>query len=107
MITYNPNGGDLGRATIKPVSALEMALVIPHVANILEALELWKVPGELPFKYAFELPIHEKNSALIVINTSKLPSHVSWYEVEGRKLFEIRGASGGVASSYVCYLITK
>lgn len=105
MITYDPEGGDLGRALIKPVSALEMKIVIPHVANILE--ELAVVNSEQYFKYAFELPMHEKDMALIVINTSKLPPHVFWYETDGVMLFEMRGASGGIVSAYICYLVTK
>lgn len=105
MITYNPEGGDLGRALIKPVSALEMKTVIPHVANILE--ELAVVNNEQHFRYAFELPMHEKDMALMVINTSKLPPHVQWYECDGRKLFEMRGVSGGIVSAHICYLVTK
>jgi len=109
MITYNPDGGDLGRADIKPITALEMQIVIPHVANILNELESRRVRDELPFKYAFELPMGEKDAAMFVIHASsyKLPPHVFWYEIEGRMLFEMRGASGGIVSGYVCYLVTK
>lgn len=107
MITYNPSGGDLGRANIKPISALELQIIIPHIANILEELELRRMHGELPFKYAFELNVHEKNMALLVIEGAKLPPRVSWYETDGLKLFAIRGPSGGITSSYICYLVTK
>lgn len=108
MITYNPNGGDLGRASIRAISALEMQIVIPHVVSILEELAIMKI-SDLPFKYAFELHTSQKDSALHVINSSRhnFPSRVFWYEIEGRILFEMRGASGGVVSTYVCYLITK
>lgn len=107
MITFNPNGGDLGRASIAPITALEMQIVIPHVANILEELEVRRTQGEMPFRYAFELPMREKDGALFVIAAVKLPPHVFWYECDGRKLFEMRGASGGVVGSYICYLVTQ
>ena len=108
-ITYNPEGGDLGRATLRPITALEMQIIIPHVANILQEIELRRTQGENPFKYAFELHMREKDAALFVIQASSytLPPNVFWYEIDGRHLFEIRGPSGGIVSSYVCYLITK
>jgi hypothetical protein len=107
MITYNPDGSDLGRAPIRPITALEMQVVIPHVANMLEELELRRTNEEFLFYYAFELNIHEKDAAMLVIRASTLPLHVSWYEVDGRRLFEIRGPSGGVVSAYICYLVTR
>lgn len=108
MITYHPDGGDLGRAEIKPITALEMQIVIPHIANVLEQLAVDK-RYELPFRYAFELGMQEKDAATFVIHAStyKLPPHVFWYEIEGRFLFEMRGMSGGVVTSYICYLVTK
>jgi hypothetical protein len=108
MITYNPDGGDLGRANIRPISALEMQLVIPHIASILEELAVAKI-SELPFKYAFEIHSNEKDGALFVIHASSyhLPSHVFWYECDGKMLFEMRGASGGIVGAYICYLVTK
>lgn len=108
-ITYNPEGGDMGRAEIKPITALELQIVVPHVANILEELELRRAAGDNPFKYAFEIHLMEKKAALLVIQATSynLPPHVFWYEADGKHLFEIRGVSGGVASAFICYLYTK
>lgn len=108
MITFDPSNGDLGRAKIRPVSALEIRVLVPHIAHILEELAISELSTQL-FKYAFELSVHERDSTMLVIRESiyKLPPHVFWYEVDGNRLFEIRGASGGVVASYICYLVTK
>ena len=108
MITYDPNGGDLGRADIKPITALEMQIIIPHIASILEELASSKI-STLPFKYAFEVHISEKEAAMFVIHASsyKLPQRVFWYEADGKMLFEMRGMSGGITTAYICYLVTK
>jgi hypothetical protein len=106
QITFNPNGGDLGRAEFKNISPIEFMLVMPHVAHILECLYLMG-NSRLPFKYAFEfLPLYKKEFELIMLR-SKLPEHVKFYELDGKRMFEIRGVSGGVASNMICYLITK
>lgn len=106
MITYNPDGGDLGRANTRPITSLEMQIVVPHIASILEELAVAKF-SELPFKYAFEIYSDERNGALLVISYTKLPAHVFWYECDGKRLFEVRGPSGGIISSHICYLVTK
>jgi hypothetical protein len=106
MITFDPNGGDLGRASITHIHPLEFHVVIPHIADILESLHNIKI-STLPFKYAFEFSSYYKDQILMEINTAKLPEHVSFYECDGKKLFEMRGASGGVVSGLICYLVTK
>lgn len=105
MITFDSNGGDLGRANIRNMHPLEFHLIIPIIADILEELHNSKI-STLPFKYAFEFSSSYKNHILIEINNCKLPSHVSFYEIDGNKLFEIRGPSGGVVSGLICYLVT-
>lgn len=104
-ITFDPNGGDLGRAEIRPVSPLEFQIILPHIAHMMECLYVSGV-SRLPFKYAFEFPIHTKDSAWLVMSIAKLPPHVDFYECDGKKLFEMRGASGGVTSGFICYLVT-
>lgn len=104
MITYDPNGGDLGRALIKPIQPLEFLIIIPHVANILE--ELYNGQHGLYFKYAFEFSSHWKDSIELVMKQIQLPPHVHFYEVDGKNLFEMRGASGGIVSGLICYLVT-
>lgn len=100
------NGGDLGRAELPSVTALELQILIPHIANILENLHHLRIAGD-PFKYAIEIQYHQRKAAELVIMSADLPPDVSWYEADGSKLFAIRGASGGVTTSYICYLITK
>ena len=106
QITFNPDSGDLGRAELRPISPLELQVIAPHIAHILECLHISEL-SKLPFKYAFEFPIHVKNEVLMTMNSIKLPSHVDWYESDGRKLFEMRGPSGGIVTGLICYLITK
>lgn len=108
MITYSPNGGDLGRATIKPITALEMQIIIPHIASILDELAAMKI-SDLSFKYAFEIHMREKDAAMFVIHASTytLPPRVFWYESDDKTLFEMRGQSGGIVSAFICYLVTK
>ena len=105
QITFDPNGGDLGRAEIRPIQPLEFMVLVPHIAHILECLHVSNL-SKLPFQYAFEFPIHTKREVIIAIDTFRLPPHVSFYEVDGRKFFEMRGASGGIASGLICYLVT-
>lgn len=105
-INFDPAGGDLGRAEIRPISPLEFHVVLPHIAHILECLYL-NGHSRLPFKYAFEFPFHVKDMVLMEIMGAKLPPHVMFYECDGKKLFEMRGASGGVTTGVICYLITQ
>lgn len=106
QITFDPDGDDLGRAKIRTNSPLEFQIIVPHVAHILECLHLSEL-SKLPFKYAFEFPVYMKNEILLVISTLHLPLHVNFYECNGNKLFEMRGASGGITSGLICYLVTK
>jgi hypothetical protein len=104
MTTFDPDGGELGRAT-RVVTPLEFQLLIPHVAEIINALKV-----ESPRKYyvhPFEFRGEDKNCIELVILSAKLPSDVHFYETDGKKIFEIRGPSGGVVSSLICYLVTK
>jgi hypothetical protein len=109
MITFDPEGGDLGRASIKSITALEMQIVIPHVASILEELAVMHQEEKKYFKYAFEVLSQEKDAAQFVIHAStySLPPRVFWYESDGISLFKMHGVSGGVVTAYICYLITK
>lgn len=105
QINFDPNGGDLGRANIKPIHPLEFYVILPHIADILEQLHV-SGNSRLPYKYAFEFNSHVKDMVMLEINSSKLPPHVKFYECDGKKLFEMRGASGGIISGFICYLIT-
>jgi hypothetical protein len=105
QITFNPDGGDLGRAALKQISPIEFHTILPHIAHILECL--YKTGNfELPCVYGFEFSIQDKHIILAEMINVKLPPHVYFYITDGIKLFEIRGANGGVVSGLICYLVT-
>lgn len=104
-INFHEDGGDLGRAEIKPIQPLEFHIILPHIAYILESLHI-SGNSRLPYKYAFEFPVHTKDLVNLIISSFKLPPHVKFYECDGKKLYEMRGNSGGIVSGIICYLIT-
>jgi hypothetical protein len=109
LLKFDPDGGNLGRGT--KVTALELAIIVPHIANILQALYNSNnhIYSEqyLPAKYGFEVYTGDRKFLELAINDIKLPRDVKWYEVDGRKIFDMRSASGGIVSSLICYLITS
>jgi len=106
QIQFDPNGGDLGRAVNGYIEPLELSVVLPHVAHILECLHQHNNSNK-PYFYAFEFSSHARKGIELVMENTKLPEHVGWYTTDGMKMFAIRGASGGVVSSMICYLVTK
>lgn len=106
MITFDPNGGDMGRADKGHMHPMEFHVILPHIANILEMLAVSKL-STLPFKYAFEFDSYYLHDFQLVIRSAKLPSHVAFYECDGKNIFEMRGQSGGVVHGHICYLVTK
>lgn len=111
LLRYDPDGGDLGRGV--KVTSLELAVVVPHIANILQALYddrgLFFDNSKLPaYKYGFEVYLGDKNKLYLAISDleKQLPKNIHWYECDGQKIFELRGASGGVTTALACYLVT-
>lgn len=106
--SFRPDGGDMGYPEL-PTSTIPFPV---HVAKAAKLLTLSKaladVAGlELHFSYSFMLPLDvDERKMNELVRSITLPYDVGWYTVDGRKLFEMRGASGGIASSKVCYLIT-
>lgn len=98
--------GDLGRSKLFPVTALELEVLVPHIAHILSELRK-ESDTTKQFKYCFEISLYQMNSALLVIKSAKLPSNVEFLKIGDATLFEIRGPSGGVIGTFACYLITK
>lgn len=105
MITFNPDSGDLGRASIRYTHPLEFHLILPYMIDILEKLHNSEL-SNLPFNYAFEFSHIDKDTILVEMNVAKLSPHVSFYNTDGIKLFEIRGQSGGITTGLICYLVT-
>ena len=102
-LNFDPNGGDLGRGLY--VTPTEFQICLPVISSILEILYKSDY-SELPFRYAFEFKIFDKEQINAIIRKNELPAHVKWYEINGIRLFEVRGASGGITTSCICYLIT-
>ena len=101
----DPDGGDLGRSWVGKVTPLEFQVLIPHISYILESLHL-KNESRLLYSYAFEFNGYDRKQIEMVINSIKLPTHVKWYQTDGKNIFEIRGCSGGLATGMICYLVT-
>lgn len=106
LLKFDPEGGDLGRG--EKVTALEMAIIVPHIAIILQLLHQERESEKIHYKYGFELWLGEQNRLILALHDleRQFPPNVKWYEVDGKKYFELRGCSGGVTTAYVCYLVT-
>ena len=52
------------------------------------------------------LRLKELNALLGEIEFS-FPDLIRWYSIDGNRVFEIRGQSGGVTSSVIAYLVAK
>ena len=110
MITFDPNGGDLGRSELGQVTVAEFKIILPHILNILESLHI-QGDSKLPYKYAFEFNLLEEEKILeeiqfAEINMQRIAQHVKFYRCDGNPLFGLRGASGGMTTSLICYLYT-
>lgn len=106
QIQFDPNGGDLGRTALRCIEPLEFSVVLPHVAYILNALQQLG-NSRLPYVYAFEFSSSARKGIELVMENAKLPEHVEWYNIDDLKMFQIRGPSGGLAYTMICYLVTK
>ena len=106
--SFNPNGGDMGYPE-PPNSTIPFPI---HVAKAAKLLTLSKaladVSGlDMQFCYGFMVPLDlDERKMSVMVQQISLPHDVMWYTIDGRRLFEMRGPSGGIASSKVCYLIT-
>lgn len=111
LLRFDPEGGELGRGV--KVTALELAIVAPHIASILQALHdqdrsSLVINEPKPYKYGFEVWLGDARRLEIVLDDIILPKNVKWYTIDGgKRIFELRGLSGGVTSGLICYLITQ
>lgn len=99
----NLNEGDLGISDIF-TNVENLSAIVPHVANILSKIEARK--DNIP-SYCFKFRQVSKltlESQILVIERLLLKD-ISFYETDGRKVFELRGPNGGVISAIVCYLV--
>lgn len=109
-ITFNPDGNDLGRGD--RINPFEFYTIVPIIAKIFQALvDVARLKNDkeyVPYKYAFEFNPEERSLILSIMNNyeSKFTKDVMFYTIDSRKLFEMRGSSGGIVSSMICYLTT-
>lgn len=61
------------------------------------------------FSHGFKFRQEDTLLLNILINELKkeLPVGVVFYETDDKYIFELRGASGGIVTAVVCYLVTK
>jgi hypothetical protein len=107
--SFNPDGGDLGMPD--PIREDEDLFV--HIAKAAKLLTLVQALADVSgmadtrFCYGFRIPLSivDRDFQMKVRNIV-LPIDVTWYSCDGKSLFEVRGPSGGVATSKVAYLVT-
>jgi hypothetical protein len=107
--SFNPDGGDLGMPD--PISSDED--LYEHIARAAKLLTLVQALADVSgmadtrFCYGFRIPLSVVDRDFqMKIRSINLPNDVIWYSCDGKSLFEVRGPSGGVASSKVAYLVT-
>ena len=105
---FDPDGGDLGMPDpirddedlfayiVKAAKLLTLTQALADVSNL-----------DLRFCFGFRVPLNVVDKDFnYKLRSIILPNDVVWYNIDGRSLFEVRGPSGGIASTKVCYLIT-
>lgn len=103
------DGGDLGLGDF-PIQLHEFPFVVKISAKILsQARKFVDLGPNERLSYAIRVPVSDSKLMLelIRIEEKSLPVDIRFYDVDDKKLFELRGQSGGVISQMVCYLITK
>ncbi len=108
MILVDPDGGDFGLAKFQ--TKLEnIPLIVETVAGVFSSLKELK-PNDRIFAYCISFNSDYKKlveALLLDLERRSLPRDISFYETDGRRIFDIRGASGGVTTSTCFYIICK
>jgi hypothetical protein len=105
------DGGDLGRAYYF-TTLLEFPGKVLSVANLLldlkDVLSKHQVKDVIP-SYSFEFSIGDKRLLVMEMLAldNKLPERISFYEIDNKRIFEMRGSGGGITTSLICYLIAN
>lgn len=112
MINFvNLDGGMLGKSTLLN-EVITFPVIVLRVAHTLKdlkkTLDEHKWEDTVP-SYAFEFSdVHKDMVTVSMMHLEPLlPKGVNWYETDGKRLFEKRSYSGGLATTLVCYLICK
>lgn len=103
------NGGDLGRAYDRCTRIENIPLLVKTIAELYSNLRsLVERPKAL--SYCFEVSTKDIKvlNYLVTGNLdNQLSEGVRFYECDGHRVFDIRGASGGIVTSCCFYLIAE
>lgn len=107
------DGGDVGYAegitplVLFPALAREVIKIMSFLYKECRNGKIQSPTGN--FFHAFKLRNEDGIFLEMLIRELKkeLPEGVMFYTIDGRNIFEIRGASGGIATAVTCYLVTK
>lgn len=115
MVILDLDGGEMWIPPgILPIAVFP-TLVREIAESLLQLSEMFSkgyitINGESSyFQHAFKLRSDDREIAKLIIDILEkdLPLGIKFYELEGRKIFDLRGASGGVLTACVCYLTVK
>lgn len=107
-IEVNLNGGDLGLAN-NNTSIENIPLLIMKIGELFSSIRHLR-KNDHEFSYCIQFKSAYKKTVeymLLDLIREGLPAGTAFYEIDGNRIFEIRGESGGVSNSCALYLITK
>ena len=105
---FSLDGGELKPAKYN-TRIEQIPLLVMRIAEVFSKLKEIK-PEDREFSYCIQFRPEYRStveSMLSDIEKEGLPSGTSFYECDGKRLFSMRGAAGGVEYAMCFYLITK
>jgi len=102
------DGGDLGRAN-KITSFWDIPSTIEIAGNIFTNIRN-QINKPMILSYGIEVSGYYKNimePLLLSMEIRGLPEGCRFYKTDGIRIFDIRGVSGGIATSCIFYLICE
>lgn len=106
MITVDLDGGELPQGDF--VELAHVPLVVYHVSKLLtDFAKLHKPEDNRAYSYAIKTSATFKYTLERILEDIKLPIGCEYFVIDGRRVFELRGQSGGVTTAVVFYLMVK
>jgi len=105
---FNPDGGEL-IPSIGNTEIGQIPFLIMKIADVFSKLREIR-PNDREFVYCIQFSPNYKDTVecmLLDMLRKGLPMGTTFYECDGRRIFEMRGATGGIVHSMAFYLITK
>ena len=103
------NEGDLGIGDFI-TEIHEFPFIVKIASRILnESRKFTNLDKDKRLSYSIKLRISDSVliNKLIEELEKDLPSNIRFYDVDTRKVFELRGTSGGITTQMCCYLVTR